>query len=136
MTKLITLFLLITTFASAFEFFPHSQTRVLTNEEITDRTPNFLRYARNEIFARHGYTFSDPDLQLYFQNQKWYKENGKQISLSDIEQQNVELLLAEEKVANSMWLQKTYIREFNHGVVCCVAQAEPAQITRSTEPHY
>ena len=31
-----------------------------------------LKIARNEIFARHGRRFNDPDLQAYFDSQAWY----------------------------------------------------------------
>ena len=29
--------------------------------------------ARNEIYARHGYIFNDPDLKAYFSKKSWYK---------------------------------------------------------------
>ncbi|MBS2214055.1 YARHG domain-containing protein [Carboxylicivirga mesophila] len=32
-----------------------------------------MRIFRNEIFARHGRTFSSSDLKNYFENQEWYK---------------------------------------------------------------
>ena len=31
-----------------------------------------LRYARNEIFARHGRKFSDPTINAYFRSKSWY----------------------------------------------------------------
>ncbi len=31
-----------------------------------------IKIARNEIFARHGRRFKDPDLQAYFDSQAWY----------------------------------------------------------------
>ena len=35
------------------------------------------RLMRNEIFARHGYLFTDPELKAYFGKKKWYKPNQK-----------------------------------------------------------
>lgn len=36
-----------------------------------------LRIARNEIFARRGFTFGPPELQAYFSAQAWYQPSGK-----------------------------------------------------------
>lgn len=36
-----------------------------------------LRYLRNEIFARHGYSFNLLEFQLYFGSQNWYKPISK-----------------------------------------------------------
>ena len=38
-------------------------------------TKKDLRYMRNLIFAKHGYTFKSADLKVVFNNFKWYKEN-------------------------------------------------------------
>ena len=35
-------------------------------------TADQARYARNEIYARHGRKFKDKDLQKYFDNCSWY----------------------------------------------------------------
>lgn len=57
-----------------------------------------LRLIRNEIWARHGYRFSAPDLQRYFSAQPWYEpgNNNDAIQLSEIEQFNVDLIKASE----------------------------------------
>ncbi len=65
------------------------------------RSKEFYRYARNEIFARKGYTFNDPELALYFSMQSWYQESDvSTISYSEIEKHNIDLLkkLEEEAV--------------------------------------
>ena len=36
-----------------------------------------LRYAKNEIYARHGYIFKADDLKKYFKSKKWYKGTVK-----------------------------------------------------------
>lgn len=59
-----------------------------------------LRLMRNEILARHGYTFKSKDLRDYFNKKSWYKPgtNNAAIKLSVIEQTNVELIKSEEAV--------------------------------------
>lgn len=53
-----------------------------------------LRLMRNEIFARHGYRFANPQLRAYFEACHWYHPvaDNSQVKLSDLEQLNVELL--------------------------------------------
>lgn len=59
-----------------------------------------LRLMRNEILARHGYTFQSKDLRDYFSKKWWYKPgtNNAAIKLNVIEQTNVELIKSEEAV--------------------------------------
>ncbi|WP_442960233.1 YARHG domain-containing protein [Pseudobutyrivibrio sp. YE44] len=35
-------------------------------------SPRIIYLAKNEIYARHGYIFSDSDLNNYFMSQLWY----------------------------------------------------------------
>jgi len=56
------------------------------NYILNDGTANFkymfpteLRLLRNEIFARKGYIFSDPELKKYFENKLWYNPRYKVI---------------------------------------------------------
>ena len=53
---------------------------------------------RNEILARHGWTFQAKDLRQHFGRQPWYKpgNNNAAIKLSPIEQTNLELIKSEE----------------------------------------
>ena len=51
---------------------PDSASKYLTKEDLADIEPDMLRFARNEIFARHGRMFSDEELQNYFNDQSWY----------------------------------------------------------------
>lgn len=55
----------------------------ITSQEVLSE----MRIFRNEIFARHGRTFSSSDLKEYFENQKWYKpsQNFKISTLSQKE---------------------------------------------------
>jgi len=56
------------------------------------RSPEWLRLARNEIFARHGRPFNSPDLDTLFRARDWYQPTAGDIVLSAIEQANVALL--------------------------------------------
>lgn len=52
-----------------------SDTRVITESELTSLTPWQLKVARNEIYARHGREFVHKDLQCYFGGKSWYEIN-------------------------------------------------------------
>lgn len=56
-----------------------------------------LRLMRNEVYARHGDTFGDPELQSHFEQQEWYKPAPKgQVNLTDLERLNVALIRSVE----------------------------------------
>lgn len=52
---------------------PDVDSRYLTEADVQDWSPEALRYARNEIYARHGRRFDDEGLQAYFDNRSWYE---------------------------------------------------------------
>ena len=56
--------------------------------------PEVARRLRNEIFARHGRTFKDSQLQSYFASQEWYQPNPKfnLNMLTPIERANVQTI--------------------------------------------
>ncbi len=77
--------------------FPDSGIRELSDEELFSVSPSLYVLARNEIMARHGYTFSDQHLLEYFLQFSWYLPNtpagnAEEIILSAVEQRNVQLL--------------------------------------------
>ena len=49
-----------------------SASRRLTLSDIKDLDRETLNLALNEIFARHGRKFSDPDINAYFRSKSWY----------------------------------------------------------------
>ena len=53
--------------------FPNSSYIYLKQEDLWNLTPESLRIAKNEIFARHGYLFSSQDLAEYFDSRNWYE---------------------------------------------------------------
>ncbi len=48
-----------------------------------------LRLIRNEIFAVHGYKFSNKKLKEYFSNTNWYKQKEEMEPLNEIEKMNI-----------------------------------------------
>ena len=51
---------------------PDSDSRYLTESELTDMSLQVLNYAKNEIYAREGRIFRSAELQTYFEQQSWY----------------------------------------------------------------
>lgn len=74
-----------------------SSSRYLTESDLEGLTWEQLTLARNEIFARHGRLFTQPELSAYFEAQPWY--NGaipasafSSDMLSSIERANIDLI--------------------------------------------
>lgn len=82
------------------EIFPDSATVILDDGEINTLSDENLRYAINEIYARHGYIFKDSGLQAHYSQFSWYQPTIDSSSFSmDIfnttEKSNLEKLQAE-----------------------------------------
>lgn len=52
---------------------PESNSRLLTESDLTGLSKEELRLARNEIYARYGRKFKDTALQDYFDSKPWYQ---------------------------------------------------------------
>ncbi len=78
---------------------PNSSDRLLSADELGNYSSLELRIARNEIFARNGFWFSDPSLRRHFSQFDWYRPTGDTVSLSATEKANVALLKSAEAVA-------------------------------------
>lgn len=89
------------------EVLPASDERELNEFDIRYLTPYALRLARNEIFARHGYRFNSEDLQAFFSARSWYRPTGQDVTLSEIEQANVNYLRRVEDGAIDPWAQRS-----------------------------
>ena len=80
---------------TASYIFPDSSQRLLTQADLNSvGAVAFLRYAKNEIYARHGRLFTSDDLDAYFHSKRWYAgtiapEQFNEASLSEIEKANV-----------------------------------------------
>ncbi len=71
--------------------------RPVTDDDLRDKTSLELDLMRNEIFARYGRRFRDPELQSYFSSQPWYQpryspEQFPTDLLTPLEIQNVEYI--------------------------------------------
>ena len=51
---------------------PYSDTSYVSYGDLDGLSQQDLKYARNEIYARHGRRFDNSDLQNYFDSQAWY----------------------------------------------------------------
>ena len=81
---------------------PDSDKVLLTDADLEGLSQGELRIARNEIYARHGRTFDDPQLQAYFDACDWYEgtispSDFQDSSLSEIERANRALIVAYEE---------------------------------------
>ena len=73
--------------------FPNSSKKKLTRAQILDVKKSLWGYARNEIYARHGYKFTKSEYKNYFAKKSWYKPGGfSSSSLNSIEWYNMELI--------------------------------------------
>ena len=81
--------------------FADSDTRLLEASEAELLDDCALTIAINEMYARRGLVFNDPDLSSYFESKSWYmpsrtfsdfEENSP---FNEIEQQNLDMLAAE-----------------------------------------
>ena len=70
-----------------------------------------LAYMRNEIYARHGMKFTDPELTAVFKSFKWYKPKRNSVNglLTPIEKKNLQLIQLLEKELKSN--PEAYIHE-------------------------
>ncbi len=71
-----------------------SNTEKLTYDAIYAMGTKELDYARNEIYARHGYVFHSPQYNTYFTSKEWYNpvEDNSSITLNKLEQYNIALI--------------------------------------------
>jgi len=78
--------------------FPNSSTKKLTRKQILSIDKSMWGYARNEIYARHGYSFNTAKYRNYFKKKSWYKEGGFSTKkLNSIEWYNMDLIKKMEK---------------------------------------
>lgn len=78
-----------------------SDKRYISKEEIENLSPEEIRLAKNEIYARHGRIFDSEDLREYFESQSWYHgeidpEDFDENVLNEYEKANIDLLVSYE----------------------------------------
>jgi hypothetical protein len=80
------------------ERFPQTRTRSMTLEEIRSWSDEKLRYAINEMYARHGAEIENPMIRKQFSRLDWYRPvpgktyGAAQTEFSAVEKYNVHLL--------------------------------------------
>ena len=95
-------------YSRSYEYiFSDSNTRLLTSYDIQYLSIPQLIIARNEIFARNGYTFTDDHLMEYFLQCSWYLPQvppGRRdmVSMNSTERKNVDLLLDYQNVLEEL----------------------------------
>ncbi|HEV2046724.1 MAG TPA: YARHG domain-containing protein [Chthoniobacterales bacterium] len=79
------------------ERYPDTRTRIFSPEELQSWSTDQLRYAINEVFARHGASFPQ-SIANQFRQFTWYRERPgitfdeiERSALSDIERQNLKV---------------------------------------------
>lgn len=73
--------------------FPNSSTKKLTRSQVLAIDKSLWGYARNEIWAKHGYEFKTGKYATYFSQKSWYKPGGFSTgALNSIEWYNMELI--------------------------------------------
>jgi hypothetical protein len=89
--------------ASATEliFTINASNTLLKKSDVENLTKGDLIVIRNTIYARHGYSFKNRPLRVFFDAQPWYIPVHADIKadFTDIEKENIQLLLKYEKNA-------------------------------------
>ncbi len=80
----------------------NSSSEYLSRSDIDWTDEETCRYARNEIYARHGRLFQDEQIQQYFNSLSWYSgqieaEDFQESMLSEIEVYNRDLIIEYER---------------------------------------
>jgi YARHG domain len=78
---------------------------LFTKKDVENLKKGDLLILRNTIYARHGYSFKNRPLRVFFDAQEWYIPVHTDIKsdLTDIEKQNIQLLLKYEKNAKEYY---------------------------------
>lgn len=82
--------------------YPEASERLLTDKDMEHMTPWGMKVMQNEIYARQGYIFKDPELRKHFAGEKWYKgkqSNINKIKLTPTEKQNINFIKSQQAKA-------------------------------------
>ena len=80
------------------ERFPETRTRLLTLQDVEGWPLEKLRYAINEMFARHGADFVKEEIKRVFLQSDWYQPlpgksyDAAEVEFSEVEKENVKIL--------------------------------------------
>jgi hypothetical protein len=78
--------------------YPESSTRLLKAADVENLKQDELRLMRNEIYARHGYSFKLKDMQEHFDHEAWYMPVSTNVTtqLTTTEEKNENLIRSYE----------------------------------------
>lgn len=82
---------------------PGSDSRYISEEELYTFDAYMCKIARNELYARHGRLFDNPDLQDYFNHRSWYygyldaSDFNEALAFNKYEKANIKLITKYEK---------------------------------------
>jgi len=73
--------------------------KYIDEDSLSDVTREDIMWARNEIYARHGYIFQNKDIQSAFEATDWYSPNPDYSDelLNEIERSNIDTLVSYER---------------------------------------
>ncbi len=76
--------------------YPQAANRIISNEELLLMKSDELELMRNEIYASHGFIFTDASWSTHFSEMTWYTASQKNVTamLSDVERINLEHITA------------------------------------------
>lgn len=76
--------------------YPEASERTLTAGDLEYKSDWGKKVMLNEIYARYGLTFTEPDLRKHFNGESWYKGGKKNVDskLTAVERQNIALIKA------------------------------------------
>lgn len=74
--------------------YAYASERVIGEEELIEYSEEELRIIRSEIYARHGYSFTEKDMRYYFEGKDWYMPMSTDVreQFTAIEEENIGLL--------------------------------------------
>lgn len=76
--------------------YPEASERTLTAADLEHKSDWGKKVMMNEIYARYGLIFTEPDLRKHFNGESWYKGSKKNVDgkLTPVERQNIALIRA------------------------------------------
>ena len=76
-------------------YYPEGSTRPLDESDTKYLTKWGHKVMMNEIYARHGMIFADPDLKEHFMSFAWYKPSSNNVDgeLTALEKENITFLM-------------------------------------------
>ncbi|CAL2064456.1 YARHG domain-containing protein [Tenacibaculum sp. 190524A05c] len=91
--------------ASEIIYEVNASNTLLKKEDLENLKKGDLTIIRNTIYARHGYSFKNRPLRVFFDAQSWYipVHNNIKNNFTELEKKNIKLLLSFEKNADEYY---------------------------------